>query len=394
MYKGIYAYPWDLADEGLDEALGRIRDTGVNTVTLAASYHAGKFLRPHGRSSKVTFLQDGMVYFRARPERYGHIRPRVHPMVGEFDALAELQRAAPDLERAAWVVCCHNTPLGEQHPEFVARNAFGDPYVYSLCPAHPAVRDYVVNLCADLAHRYDLSAIVLETPGWLPYDHGYHHEFAMVPLDRRAKTLLSLCFADATRRAAKAAGIDADRLQASAREMLERHFAADLAVPEPMAIDWWLADLVSDPQWAAFLNWRCRQVADLVTDVKAALPAGTALRVIPTVQRPSAACWLEGSDLGILAAAADALEIPAYHASAEEVYVDAWDVRRRTGDDAALNFILRPSHPDLANGARTVEAALRLQQVGMAGIAFYNYGHVRLASLAHVKAALAALDAR
>jgi hypothetical protein len=74
--------------------------------------------------------------------------------------------------------------------------------------------------------------------------------------------------------------------------------------------------------------------------------------------------------------------------------VDAWDVRRRTGDDAALNFILRPSHPDLANGARTVEAALRLQQVGMAGIAFYNYGHVRLASLAHVKAALAALDAR
>jgi hypothetical protein len=27
----------------------------------------------------------------------------------------------------------------------------------------------------------------------------------------------------------------------------------------------------------------------------------------------------------------------------------------------------------------------------MAGIAFYNYGHIRLASLAHVKAALEAL---
>jgi hypothetical protein len=389
MYKAIYTYPWDLADEGLDEALARIRATGVNTITLAASYHAGKFLRPHGRSGKVTFLKDGMVYFRARPERYGHIKPRVHPMVDEFDAFALLQRAAPDLARAAWVVCCHNTPLGEQHPEYVSRNAFGDPYVYSLCPAHPAVRDYVVNLCADLAHGYDLATIVLETPGWLPYDHGYHHEFAMVPLDRWAKTLLSLCFADATRRAAKAAAIDADRLQAKAREVLERYFAADVAVPETMAPEWWFADVVSDPQWAAFLNWRCRQVADLVTAVKSALPAGTALAVIPCVQQPSAACWREGSDLGMLAGAADALEIPADRASAADLYVEAWDVRRRAGDEAALRFIFGLSHPDRAE---MVEAALKLKQIGMSGIAFYDYGRLRHASLGPLKGVLAALD--
>jgi hypothetical protein len=291
------------------------------------------------------------------------------------------------------VVCCHNTPLGEQHPDFVSRNAFGDPYVYSLCPAHPAVRDYVVNLCADLSHGYDLAAVVLETPGWLPYDHGFHHEFAMVPLDSWTKTLLALCFSDATRRAAKAAGIDADRLQARTRETLERYLAADFAVPPATACEWWQAEIIGDPEWAAFLHWRCRVVADLVAAVKAVLPAGTGLAVIPTVQRPSAACWLEGSDLGLLATAADALEIPAYQASAEEVYVDAWDIRRRAGDDAALNFILRPGHPDLADGAETTAAALRLRTIGMAGIAFYNYGHLRLAGLRHVKAALAALDA-
>jgi hypothetical protein len=160
-----------------------------------------------------------------------------------------------------------------------------------------------------------------------------------------------------------------------------------------MAPEWWMADVVSDPEWAAFLNWRCRQVADLVTDVKAALPAGTELVVIPTVQRPSAACWLEGSDLGMLAAAADALEIPAYQPTAEEVWADAWDVRRRAGDDTPLRFILRPSHPDLAGGAETAAAARRLREVGMAGIAFYNYGHMRLAGLSRIKAALDALDA-
>ena len=391
IYKGLYTYAWDLADEGLEAALGRIRPTGINAITLAASYHAGKFLRPHGRSGKVYFPTDGTVYFQARPERYGHIKPLVNPLVAEFDAFAELEKQAPDLERVAWVVCCHNTPLGQQYPEFTSRNAFGDPYPYSLCPAHPAVRDYVVNLVADLADRHDLAAVALETPGWLPYDHGFHHEFALVPLDRWAKTLLALCFADSTRAAAAAADIDADRLQARTRALLERYLAADLAVPEALAAEWWLADVVSDPEFAAFLHWRCRVVADLVADVKAALPAPVKLAVIPTVQRPPALCWLEGSDLALLARAADALEMPAYQPSAAEVFVNAWDARRRAGDDATLRFILRPSFPDLANGAETVAAAQRLKEVGLAGLAFYNYGHLRLAALDHIKAALAAL---
>lgn len=393
MYKGLYVYAWDLADEGLDEVLPRVRDAGLNTLTLAASYHAGKFLRPHGKSGKVYFPKDGTVYFRARPERYGHVKPLVNPLVEEFDALAELEHGAPDLERVAWVVCCHNTPLGERHPELTSRNAFGDAYPYSLCPAHPAVRDYVVNLCADLVDRYDLAGLALETPGWLPYDHGFHHEFAMVPLDRFAKTLLAMCFADATRHAAAAVGINADRLQARTREVLERYLAADLAVPPAMATEWWLAEIVGDPEWVAFLHWRCRVVAELVAAVKAALPAPTRVAVIPTVQRPSAAAWVEGSDLGLLARAADALEVPAYHASAAEVGLDAWDVRRRAGDDAKLHFILRPSFPDLANGAETVAAVRALQPIGPAGLAFYNYGHLRLASLEHVKAALATMDA-
>jgi hypothetical protein len=390
-YRGLYAYSWDLADEGLEVALGRIRPTGINTITLAASYHAGKFLRPHGASGKVYFPKDGTVYFRARPERYGQIKPLVNPLVAEFDALAELEKEASDLDRVAWVVCCHNTPLGELHRDLTTRNAFGDPYVYSLCPAHPAVRDYVVNLCADLANRYDLAGIALETPGWLPYDHGFHHEFALLPLDRFAKTLLALCFADATRHAARAADIDADRLQAKTRALLERWFEAELAVPDQLATEWWLAEVVGDPEFAAFLHWRCRVVADLVAAVRAVLPATTRLAVIPTVQRPPAACWLEGSDFSLLAAAADALEVPAYQATAAEAFLNAWQVRERAGEDATLNFILRPGFPDLANGADTVAAALRLKEVGMAGLAFYNYGHLRLASLERIKAALAAL---
>ncbi len=392
MYKAIYAYAWDLADEGIDTVLDRLRPTGINTITLAASYHAGKFVRPHAPGSKVKFLDDGTVYFRPRADRYGAIAPIVNPMVAELDVLAELERRAPDFDRVAWVVCLHNTPLGQRHPECTVRNAYGDPYIYSLCPADAAVREYVVALCADLADAYELSGLALETPGFLPFDHGFHHEFAMVELNLWAKWLLGLCFAEPTRAAARAAGIDADRLAALTRAALDRFFADDVAAPDDMAAQWWIADLVGDPEWSAFLHWRCRLVADLVADVRAALPAETALAVIPTVQRPTAASWSEGSDLAMLAEAADALEIPAYEPSAARVRADAWDVRRRAGPDARLNFILRPSHPDLAGGAETTAAALALKDIGMAGIAFYNYGHIRLASLDRVRDALAALD--
>ena len=64
----------------------------------------------------------------------------------------------------------------------------------------------------------------------------------------------------------------------------------------------------------------------------------------------------------------------------------------RAGPDAKLNFILRPTYPDLADGAETVAAAKALKQAGAAGIAFYNYGHMALASLDHVREALKVFD--
>jgi hypothetical protein len=386
MYKAIYASAWDVADEGRDFAIERIRETGINTITLGAGQLAGR--TPGGQASSPGA---GTVYFRARPERYGHIKPQVHPMVGECDALAELQRAAPDLGRAAWVAGCLDAPSDVAHADYVSRNAFGEPYPHRLCPAHPAVRDYVVNLCSDLAHGYDLAAVVLETPSWLPCDRGYHPEFVAAPLDRWARTLLSLCFAGTTRHAAKAAGIDADRLQAQARQLLESYRDAAVA-PAGMTATWWFADVVSDPEWTAFLDWRCRQVADLVTEVKATLPAGTALAVIPTVPCGGMAARIEGSHIGMLAAAADALEIPLHQASAEEAWRGARDVRRRAGDDAALRFILRARHSNTGNVTETREAVLKLKQIGMAGIAFYDYDHIRRAGPAQIKAALEAFE--
>ena len=74
-YKAIYAYPWDLAETGVGAAIDRFLALGLDTVTVAGSYHAGKFLRPHGQTGKVYFPEDGTVYFQPDPSRYGAIKP-------------------------------------------------------------------------------------------------------------------------------------------------------------------------------------------------------------------------------------------------------------------------------------------------------------------------------
>ena len=40
----IYTYPWDLSDEGVDNALNTIADTaGLNSVSLGQSYHVSTY---------------------------------------------------------------------------------------------------------------------------------------------------------------------------------------------------------------------------------------------------------------------------------------------------------------------------------------------------------------
>ena len=383
----LFSYAWDIEEIGAAAFADEIAALGLTGVTLAAAYHAGKFLRPHGRTGKVYFPEDGVVYFRHRPERYGTIKPQHWSKIEAFDPLAELADRAPGMARTAWIVCCHNSRIGQLHPEMTAQNCFGDRYIYSLNPAHGAVRDYVLALCRDVAEQYQPEALTLETPGWLPYIHGYHHEFAMRAVDPWLAASLGICFAPASIEAAAAAGIDAGALGRRLAGRIESHLAGGLIVDDARASHWIEADLIGDPEWAAFHRWRQRTVTSLVAEIKDAIPNGIALRVIPSVRRPTAQCFWEGSDLAALAQTCDGLEICAYEPSANAVALDLADVRMRIGD-ATLYAVMRPSYPDLAAGSETAAAARHLKDAGIGGLAFYNYGHMDRPSLQRIKDAI------
>ncbi len=135
-YKAIYAYAWDLAEIDVAAATDQFKSLGLDTVSMAGSYHAGKFLRPHGLTGKIYFPEDGTVYFKADPRRYGVIKPIANSLLRERDVLRELVEDGR-INVNVWLVLLHNTPLGMAHPDSTVANAFGDRYFYSLCPAAP-----------------------------------------------------------------------------------------------------------------------------------------------------------------------------------------------------------------------------------------------------------------
>ena len=114
-YRAIYSYAWDIAEVGVAAFADEVRALGLNTVTLAGAYHAGKFIRPHGRDRKGLFPRGRHRLFPRRPEtlrphqagreqpqRKARFFPRArrHRPRGEcLDGAASQHAAGPGLSR-------------------------------------------------------------------------------------------------------------------------------------------------------------------------------------------------------------------------------------------------------------------------------------------------------
>jgi hypothetical protein len=387
-YKAIYTYAWDLAETGVAAASKEFRGLGLDTVTMAGSYHAGKFLRPHGKQGKVYFPEDGTVYFKADPSRYGAIKPAANSILAKQDVLRELT-SAKDMAVNVWLVLLHNTRLGMAHPDSVVRNAFGDPYFYNLCPSAPEARAYAIGLAKDVTESYPIAGISMEAPGFAPYAHGYHHEFALMKLNPWLENQLGLCFCDHCVAAAEKAGIDAKRLKAQTAADIEAYLDSDIDYPTDMAEAFWRADIAANGDLRRYLDFRNSVVTSLVAEIRAAVRKDANVAVIPSVARPTAGAWYEGSDLKALGRTTGLIEACFYESSAMRVKADLFDIKRRLrGTETKLRGILRPSHPDLSSKGEFLVAVAALREGGVTELAFYNWGHLRRANLAWIGEAL------
>lgn len=377
-YRSLYAYAWDIADIGVTPFIDEALAMGITDVSVATAYHAGKFIRPHAQHPpRVIFPEDGVTYFQPDLARYTELQPQAHSDEKLLNVIPALL-ADGRIKVHGWTVLQHNTRMGTAYPQATVKNAFGDSYVYSLCPMQAAVFDYSVQLCTDLTTQHALHSLILETPGWLPYAHGYHHEFAQFTPSPNVEILLGLCFCDACKTAAKEKHIAIDALQQRVQASIQSAFDEGYGAASKHT------DLLSDPDLLALISLRQDRVTELVRAIRQAIPTQCALAMIPTVQRPTSACWIEGSHLHDLAQVADYLEIPFYEKTAQAAIQDATECLAQVRSPQKIRAILRPGIPDLDQGKELAVAIKGLQQLGLRDFAFYNYGLLPQKQLSHL----------
>jgi len=308
MSKCLYVYAWDFIDEGTDAVLERIKSLGIDGIAMAVTYHAGRFILPHNPKRRVYFPEDGTAYFRPRDRYYsGPIKPKTASMLGSGDTLAEVAEGCKrfGLSLTAWTVCLHNTRLGTQHPEFTARNAYGDHYLYCLCPAQPPAAEYALGLVEDLTANYSLDTIFLEALGYMGFAHGFHHEISAVRLNASQEALLSLCFCDACAARAAESGIDAAHIAGIVRDQLAPVFSSETDVSSPG-----FEEIVADePELAAYLGMRRDVVIELLEKAKE-IAGGRGVRTDYFGPSPCSRALSEATDMPRAGAIADRYVLP------------------------------------------------------------------------------------
>ncbi len=389
----MWAYPWDVRALGAETVLAEIGGrAGLTTVSLATAYHAGRFLQPRGPEGRCWFPEDGTIYFRPDPRLWEGraLRPKVAGLVEERgDVLAETGAAAAarGIALACWTVALHNMRLGLAHPEAAVRNVFGDALPYSLCPSNEEVRAYARTLVADLTRRYRPQSVELETPGFMGWAHGYHHEKDGVGLTAEDDFLLSLCFCPACLTRAARAGVDGRAAGRVARTLLLAALARP--VPEPRWPDFRARGPTAFAAWPALMDyvlWRFEPVTSLVSEIRAEADPHSLLYIIEGGEG-----WLLGADLPALAEAADGILLCVYDRSAETAGRAVAAARAVIGPARFLGAGLRVFYPEIADAVALAARAQAAMAGGAEGINFYNFGLIPAARLDWVRQAVATL---
>lgn len=379
MANAFWTYPWDIADMGLAEVTGEIRDLGFDMISVAAAYHAGRFLQVRSPKRRAYFPQDGALYFRPDPALWADqvIQPIVSDLVQEQDVLRDLvaARQAGGLQVSAWTVCLHNTAQGERHPEHVTRNAWGDPNFYNLCPASEASQSYVETLVRDLSHNVRPDRIELESPNFLGFAHEHHHEKDMVGLPPEGDFLMSLCFCDHCRSYGEGQGVSVDEVQAQVRGLLDQMCSG--AVPERVAPDFPSAGLDAFPEpLRSYLTLREDHVTKLLQRVQTACHTDVELLMIV-----GQAGWIGGANHRAITEMGIGLLLCSYDqsdAEAEALMHYAATLPAGRGGQIGLRLAV----PEYADATAFQHRLALLRQHGATGVNLYNYGLVPQGRLA------------
>ena len=380
----IWSYIWDVVDEGIDDVVSMLKnEVGLNTLSVATSYHSVDQLRVH-RLEDNFYSSQAAIYFQPHPPLYADTRiaPPVSPLAGEMNPLRLISDRCDrhGMKLSSWTVCLHNSQIIRNHPEVAQRDVFGNVCSHALCPANEDVREYMRALITDLTTNYNFATIELESCDYQGNRHYHGHEKIGIPLGSMDRFLLGLCFCESCLRFARSRGIDAAAVSNGVRSEL----AAGFASGEPVRIGY---DEFCDkaPGMREYVRTRESIVSSLVADIKAASKAPIASMAMGN--RLQAGCSAED-----IREIADRYEILCYTPSQESVEEFVRDAIAAMNGNAGKVWVgfcaYPPASPDAETLATNVKTAADL---GVRAVSFYNYGIMPRRNLRWVKDAIDAI---
>lgn len=300
------------------------------------------YLPENPRRAWWTELRSQLHYVADR-SRYGRLAPAAGEPDEPFAAAADAVRRS-GLDLVAWLVLCHCS-LGTDHPELAPRPLGGDPVPGALCPAQPAVQEYVCALAAEVDERFAPFGLDLETPGWVVQPH-HHHGKIGAALAEGGRFAAGLCVCDACARL-------------GAADVAERLRHADAAT---------IDELLDDPEVAAFQRAREGVVTGLVGAVAGAVRAE--VRVAHWGDPRSS-----GVDFAAIGRIADRVTVLAYSPEPDEVERTLAPVIEACGAER-VTAGLTLCHPEMPDADTFRRCAARCSELGVESLSIYNHSLV------------------
>lgn len=376
--RAINLFPWDVASEGPDQALGAIAGLGCNGVILSPNYHRARLFRPR----TLGFYNRPIDWCDFHPQLALYEEPALLPPVNPDErCVAATQQAVAaarkhGLDLIISVIGCHNTTIGLNFPELCLENAFGDRYAFALCPAEPRVRSLLGSLVRDIARQFRPRAILLDSFSFLDAVHREHHELMFISPGAFGKYLLSLCFHPTCCARMHAAGLDVTELRTQVKALIRAAVSRGPELRSAEAERDELNGLLMEyPEFQVVARVRADIVAELLAHVKScAAEEGVAVHSQSGfLARPSARAWTEGAGLRRRAESCEKIFLQAHWPSARESIQDlTWATTVLPAGRVVLTTMT--SEDNVASEADLVQRATAAKRVGAAGVSFYNYG--------------------
>lgn len=378
----MWAYPWDIQDEGIGQAIQRMHTAGIGDVKVASIYHSGRFLLPHNPRRKIYFPQAGALYFQPGPSWYDNapIQPPIwSELTEQFWPEVRTELDARGQSLSAWCLGLHNSRVGSTHPETAVHNAFGDGLMTDLCAANPAVIELLTCSVRDAALVTGAERVLLESFEYMPFQHGYHHEVIGVPVSPEVGLLLTLCFCSWCGAKAEQNGVDVDGLGEWVRQRVNQALANPSIGAEPF--DWEVFRSGYGGQLGRYWDLRNQSVSQLLTKVIEAVRAVSSARIGvldfgPIYGTPiDGTTWQSGLDLAHVAEIADEVH-PAFYLAEPQANRDSIDSYLATVPHGIqVHPAIRAILPQV-NSAAALQEIVAPMQGRVDGLSFYNYGFI------------------